>query len=473
MPTKTRCVLLLLIINTCSGEHDFTCDQQLNKKYLKEFPHFHNPIVTLEFSPTSCSYGIKCLNAINLLDFIPISETFHDFGTLKLKTFSISSCSLNITLKELMTRLKIDSARKMYITETHLNQTNRRMFSGLEDLESLIINSNNFSSFPSEITEMKNLTNLDISHNGIIIPQTILKKTKDKLQTLNIAGNHLAENVTGIFDDFTNLITLYMFQMDIETLNETMFKNLTQLNLLELSINQIKNLPRNIFKELINLKWLSLRKNRISELSENVFDYNKNLTELRLDESFVENVTIPERIFWNLINLEHLDLCSNLFKTLPHNLFKNLTSLQVLHLNNNQLETLPILSHLRKLKTLALAENRIKITNDAFQGLENLKSLNLNSNQLSMMTSQIFEPISHLEELDLSKNQLTLQDDHISESTIRSLMKLRSLKLDHNNIQEIFYDWRVTFINLKFLDLSYNNFTKLSVINIQFWQGFK
>nr|XP_033789226.1 leucine-rich repeat-containing protein 69 [Geotrypetes seraphini] len=84
-----------------------------------------------------------------------------------------------------------------------------------------------------------------------------------------------------------------------------------------------------------------------------------------------------------------------------------LSNLTVLNLGNNVFEEVPeALKYLKSLEKLYMFGNKItKISTNIFDGLQNLKILNLNNNKLTCIPSQIYR-LTSLQHLSLNNNQL-------------------------------------------------------------------
>jgi Leucine-rich repeat (LRR) protein len=85
---------------------------------------------------------------------------------------------------------------------------------------------------------------------------------------------------------------------------------------------------------------------------------------------------------------------------------KNLENLEYLDASNCSLETFPTLDNMKNLQELDLSKNNIKkIAEDVFAGLENLHSLNLSENPITIYPSDL-EKINLLKKLDLSETKI-------------------------------------------------------------------
>ncbi|CAL0330427.1 unnamed protein product [Lupinus luteus] len=106
---------------------------------------------------------------------------------------------------------------------------------------------------------------------------------------------------------------------------------------------------------------------------------------------------------------------------------------------------------LSKLQSLDLSFNKITALPSDFWGLSSLKTLNLSSNQISDSLNNIGN-FGLLETFDLSSNNYS---DEIPEA-IRSLVKLRVLKLDHNRFSQRITSGILKCTSLVSIDLSSN-----------------
>lgn len=152
---------------------------------------------------------------------------------------------------------------------------------------------------------------------------------------------------------------------------------LFSLSVLNLSNNKLKAIPEEISK-LSSLRSLNISYNRISEISSRISD----------------------------IPLDTLDLSYNRLENLPQEF--NLTKLVSLHLNNNKFKDFPKqINKLENLVTLDISRNNISVLDLAdLKGLSLLIDLDLSSNELYNLLGYINKLYS-LERLDLSYNNLT------------------------------------------------------------------
>lgn len=129
--------------------------------------------------------------------------------------------------------------------------------------------------------------------------------------------------------------------------------------------------------------------------------------ELKIDCSHKNLTHIPDLPSDTVyLNLQH-----NLIIRIPNNTFKHMTNLKVLDLSFNKLQSM---------------------NDQSFSGLGNLMKLDLNNNRFDGgMPNKVFESMKCLTDLDLSHNGLT----RINEKTFVGLQNLQNLHLNNNKLQ--------------------------------------
>ena len=141
--------------------------------------------------------------------------------------------------------------------------------------------------------------------------------------------------------------------------------------------------------------------------------------------------TLQPEDFAGLINVNWLNLSGNSLE-LAAGVFDGLQNLRGLDLRNTGLSALPqgIFSSLVNLETLYLNNNNImELPEGIFSGsLFNLKTLNLNKNNIMELPARIFNSLRNLRSLDLSFNELT----ELPAGLFRSLRNLTAVDVSFN-----------------------------------------
>jgi Leucine-rich repeat (LRR) protein len=159
---------------------------------------------------------------------------------------------------------------------------------------------------------------------------------------------------------------------------------LPSLEDVDLKDNSIEVLELDAFSNLTKVQRLALDNNKLTELSG--FESMTNLVYLTLANNLLdENIYISSQV--DLRYLKVLDLKANKIKSLPSDLFLNLPSLVNLDLSENMIGTIEkgAFNGLINIRCLNLAKNSLTILDlDVFDwnGMENLMILQFNGNNL-------------------------------------------------------------------------------------------
>ena len=164
-----------------------------------------------------------------------------------------------------------------------------------------------------KICPPSNLKRVDVSFN-LISEWTGPVSGLETVELLDLSENYCSKLSLNFFDTFNNLRRLntsYNFLGQAFSLNGenngNYFKNLTKLELLDLSENRITALPSDIFRNLLNLKYLHLSRNLIGKWSGTL--HAKCLVLLDLSQNKLE--TLPESLRTYLDDIvTHNEMCN-------------------------------------------------------------------------------------------------------------------------------------------------------------------
>ncbi|XP_072048234.1 uncharacterized protein [Amphiura filiformis] len=282
-----------------------------------------------------------------------------------------------------------------------------------------------------------------------------------------------------------NLTCLDAVGCSIDVSSAALFKDLTSLEYLDLSINDIANLPQMLFANLISLKHLDLSRNMYqSGLPKSLFTNLINLEYLNLSSTYIGLSNLPDTLFVNLTSLQCLDLSINRISNLPETLFANLTHLTYLDISNNNLSSTPCkaVEALKMISTLNMMFNNFDyITCSIENTTASLKELivstsstyspdteNWNVTKWSELITRLPSSIStlnlgirkshSLQYLNLSSNKI----DNINENDFSLLENLIHLDLSHNAIASLPSNQFYHMSSLTFLDLTGNYLANLN-----------
>jgi len=173
---------------------------------------------------------------------------------------------------------------------------------------------------------------------------------------------------------------------------------------------------------------------------------NFHITILHINKCLL--TSIPEEIS-NLVNLEELDLSTNLLNVLPNSLSK-LTKLKTLCLHHNDFDYIPlVVTRIINLERLDMEFNFIKRIPESIRHLTKLKWLILKSNRIDNIPN--ISNLKLLYTLELSFNHITNIPNYLFQ-----LKRLRNIFLDYNRITYI--PEFLTKMDIKFLSLTNNHF---------------
>ncbi|TYH49864.1 hypothetical protein ES332_D10G165000v1 [Gossypium tomentosum] len=304
----------------------------------------------------------------------------------------------------------------------------------------------NLTEFPEFIKSQNKLTYLDISNNRIhgLVPNWLWKST---LEVLHLSSNAI---------DIPN-----QFPFDDANSSFPMLRCQESLIALDLSNNQISGaVPNWVWKKC--LWFLYLSNNSLTSLDQ--FSSNQDSLQIpicNLSQLWVFNASfnklsgsIPSCL-GNINTLCILDLQQNNFSSsIPD--FGGATLLSTLQLNDNKLEgKLPrSLANCTSLKILNLGNNTLHDTFPLWLGkLPRLMVLILRANRF-------YGPIKHLENnfpaldvLDIASNKFS---GKLSIEFFQAIHKLRSLKINRNNLEGKLPRSLANCRNLEVLDLGKN-----------------
>ncbi|XP_026053899.1 vasorin-like [Carassius auratus] len=215
---------------------------------------------------------------------------------------------------------------------------------------------------------------------------------------------------------------LYIFQNNINTLQQQDFTELGELRMLDLSQNALSEIPDAVFSPLSSLHNLDLSSNQITHISKDSFA--------------------------GLVNLERLYLYSNHIQSIHPAAFEGLENLLELKLQGNQISVLPALQ-LPKLLHLDLSYNSIPPIGPKDLQTPHLESLKIAGLRLTSLNEELLSSLMNLHVLDVSQNLLVE-----IQPTLKAMGGLRTLNLTGNPLRSIKPEDFQNLVNLLELDLS-------------------
>ncbi len=254
------------------------------------------------------------------------------------------------------------------------------------------------------------LQQLNLTSNQLKYLSSEMFLNLTQLQVLSLSNNPLISLSDNLFISLSNLLELYINEALLTNVTEKSFAGLSRLQTLELAANQLMILVDWVFSDLVNLRVLNLKSNQLNNLGDKVLSG---------------------------LNLDYLDLSFNRLNNLTDEVFSDLRAMKVLNLRRNTLVRLSdkVFFNLDELEELDLSSNKNLtgvLSNQLFVNQGYLKYLNLQAIGLSILNMELFSYFNHLEYLDLSNNEIN------STTLIEALpflpTTLISLKISSNNL---------------------------------------
>uniref|UniRef100_T1E1A3 Putative TOLL protein n=1 Tax=Cupiennius salei TaxID=6928 RepID=T1E1A3_CUPSA len=332
----------------------------------------------------------------------------------------------------------------------HLDLTRNRLkvlsdhgFSALRHLRTLQLSSNRISrAEDTALFGLGKLQIIDLSNNQLIALPPGFLKNSEMLTELYLQNNTMSVLPPGLFAGLQQMLVLDLSRnaLTSQWLNSDTFADMTRLVVLDLSFNKLSHLDSGTFRSQYSLQILQLHHNELVSISDNAFSSLYNLQTLILSHN---NLTYIDALTFNgLQMLSVISLDFNSIQAIHSEALKNCTNLHELNLNVNKLIEVPkTLKFLQQLRSLDISNNRISvISNASYQGLRHLYSLRLAGNSIGNLTKGVFQDLPSIRILNIANNNV----QSIEQGTFDEVPELHALRLDSNIISDI----NSLFINL-------------------------
>lgn len=341
------------------------------------------------------------------------------------------------------------------LSKGELYKITSRSFYGLSDLETLELSFNKFTTLgqPDNLAKTCIIQEIENSHTHRAYHSAELNMEKvltnqipntafeylTSLRELYLGFNNIHCISSAVFDVIgKKLLELHLEHNDISKLEDSVFKNLINLERLDLSDNHLEFIGSDAFSGLTKLKELLLQSNQLSWISTGAFKDFSQLTYLKIDRN--QFTSLRELQLLHLHSLEIADLQNNnIMKIEETDFAKNiqLTKLFLADNNINNIQDHSFLSN-RRLTYIDLRRNHLAdISQHSFDGLESLKFLLLDGNRLTTIHERSFYSLNRLISLSLSNNLL----HQLHSDTFLTLKKLQYLNLGENRLMVPKQNW--------------------------------
>ena len=212
------------------------------------------------------------------------------------------------------------------------------------------------------------------------------------------------------------------------------------------------------FTWISQLKSINYKSNQIGSIETTLESTFKTVNfdiviKMDFSHNLIENVDLT-KLFTEKSKMERISLADNLFRAIPSHLFTLFRLLKTLTLESNRITTIDAYSfYLQFLENLNLARNMLgpQLIPNTFDGLFQLKYLNLSANRLEFIDSNAFKDLYKLLSLDLAYNRVKL----IGDFAFASAVSLKALSLLGNKLVRFENQTFVGLVSVKTIHVDY------------------
>ncbi|XP_066254271.1 insulin-like growth factor-binding protein complex acid labile subunit [Euwallacea similis] len=354
--------------------------------------------------------GMQELTRLNL-SYSRVPQINQSYGTSNINIKSLSLTFKGRLKKSYFQNLPLLS--NLEFRDSTMEAIEPDAFKGLFSLKSLQFPESTVQNVSSHaLDSLFGITELDTKNlfgNTETLPEASFRNLK-RLINLDLSGLHLKDIEPYAFKGLKNLFYLKLSDNSLTVLRNAVFLGLGQLQFLDLSKNRLRVLHEGIFGNLTGLKALHLDSNKVNDIHLGALQGFPGLLDLSLARN---NLTLFKvGVFSNLLELENLNLERNSISSLLFEAFLPLKSLTSLNLEYNNLKTLEhisLVSNLRSLKRIGIANNkwRCDYLAELLVTFRN-RSVDYSSKNLNFLEDNI----DGIKCIDVCKFLLCLKDSH-------------------------------------------------------------
>lgn len=280
---------------------------------------------------------------------------------------------------------------------------------------------------------------LNFHSNKIHFIEPGLFRNMTDLKVLDLSKNHLnvfARSEINI-GPLTAIESLDLSSNGLYTgMSDYFLADSPSLTNLSLNSNSITRIAQNTFSGSLSLQKISLHNNVILEIEDGAFDSLHHLTELDLSKNSITCITD-----FNLYNLKVLNLSKNSMELFQSVNSDNPYKLLFLDLSENKMPYFPLLPKNNVLKYLDVSRNRLQSILDSPDqqtnvSLNDLIYLDMSYNQIKNISESFFTHMKSLEVLNMSNNCI----GSFSITTGSVLPSVKIINLSYNSLQSLTFE---------------------------------
>ncbi|XP_057317912.1 chaoptin-like [Microplitis mediator] len=330
--------------------------------------------------------------------------------------------------------------RELSLSFNQLTELDDKAFLGIEESLEILEMSFAFSTdiYPKiALAPLTNLQWLVLDNNNFHVLESEALYSFNQLRYINLESNRLHYLPDKLFlpEVHGELRDIKIGYNYLEELPAGPFTNLTELRTIDLTGNRLHFLSTGTVEDCMKLVTVSLAYNRIATMDKGAFRRLSSLRFLNLEFNALTALDLDAIVesggteFSLNVSFNSISTINTQFR------LNNLTSID---LGYNNITVLPsdTFSRIPNLKTLYLRGNYLATLYPGTFALEHLETLNLQDNRLVTLRKQTFHGTPFLQQLDLSRNSLS----QLSTEQFRNLRNLRILNLSGNHIRSLSRD---------------------------------
>lgn len=345
------------------------------------------------------------------------------------------------------------------LQSTSLQRLDKYDFVDTPLLQKLLVIHNNLTTIPANLFKFTpSIKSVFLSNNEIVDIHPQAFNATHGIKFLDLSNNRLTKVSKALFDTLSKLESLYLSRNSITEIEPEAFSSMSRLDALDLDGNKLEVITSNMFTGLWFAYRLDLSSNNIRRIEANAFSALSSLMTLGLNSNAIDSDGIQPNAFHGLKTIYRLSMNHNKLTILRKGMFDGIPGLQYLELRDNQIVAIePLAFNHAELHDLDLSSNRIsEISSDVFSHAPNMNSVNLSNTNIAEIKEGFLSSAPKLFSLDLSSTKLKAIDfNHFS----RFASSLQSLYVNGNELTQLPDEIREILPNLSNLGIANNKFS--------------
>lgn len=309
-------------------------------------------------------------------------------------------------------RLKVKHLKTNQCNSTELDDSLANLFPSVTDLD--ISNFRHHIPINKEDYNFTYLKKLNVSYNDMREIDDFLL-TKNQLTEIDFSRNSIEIILSKTFNkSASSLVKIYLSHNRISFVQESLFENLKELRIIDLSFNLLQAFDMSLFKMNHNLVEIHIANNRIERSFSGDFGQSLYFEWLVIFNASGNEIQQLSKVMFDCSYpaLNVLDLSNNKLKY-KSNLFRKFSKLQYVNLSNSSLREFGFnaFHHPNHLKSIDLSQNHLKRVRftSKYGAFLSLEFLNLEKNDLKSLEGISPKHFPKLATISLSENRLSCE----------------------------------------------------------------